>query len=430
MNEDRNPGAVRNGVSPVPTGRTFTAARGVAMRRVLVLLLFALSETVPIVLVQPHPASAATHTITINGAPYCGTSLFCYSPSSLTVTAGDSVTWVNNSPAPHTVTRCTPSACSGSGRGRSSRQRGPSSPTIKASGGMFTFTFTRPGKYRYYSAIDRHGTLHGRILVVPAPSTTTPGPGTTSTTVASGTTTSALTRAAATRQLTGAFTYTVAIDGTSVCGTSMFCYNPSAIAVNPGDTVDWVNNSTAPQTITRCGPFTCSGNGPGGGGQSGPSSPTIDASGGTFSFTFTSAGTYNYFCAICGFAMMQGTITVEPGAATITTGMKPTTVASSSMNVRTMRVLSAASGPSSRGLGPAAASGSANQLGGTGNSMSRGITAALVFLLLALGVTAVVVARRRRNAQRACVAAPKSSLTISLLEDGEAERTMQNPTRT
>ncbi len=102
---------------------TSEAAGGVAMRRILIVLLVTLSETAPIVLAHPQLASAASHTIAINGAPNCGTSMFCYSPSSLTVTAGDTVTWVNNSTAPHTVTRCDPSTCPGRGRGRRRPER-------------------------------------------------------------------------------------------------------------------------------------------------------------------------------------------------------------------------------------------------------------------------------------------------------------------
>jgi plastocyanin len=375
----------------------------------------------PIVLVHPDLANAASHTVAINGAPNCGTSMFCYSPSSLTVTAGDTVTWVNNSPAPHTVTPCNPSACSGSGPGRSGSQSVPSSPTIEPSGGTFTFTFTRPGKYKYYSAIHGHGMLHGRIRVVAATTTsTTTIANTTSTMVSSSSTTTALTRAAAIRQLTGAFTYTVAINGTPNCGTSMFCYNPSSLAVNVGDTVDWVNNSAAPHTITRCDSSTCSGSGPGSGGQNGPFSPNI-ASGGTFALTFTSPGTYNYFCAIYGYAMMHGTITVDPATAVTTTGTNAATVGSSPMKLTTMRVLSAASVPSSRSLGDASTSDSASQLADTGNPMSHGVTVSLVLFLLGLGLTVAITARRRRSAQRPDIAAPESSLTIRLLQDIGAE---------
>jgi plastocyanin len=374
----------------------------------------------PIVLVHAALADAASHTVAINGAPNCGTSMFCYSPSSLTVTAGDTVTWVNNSTAPHTVTPCNPSACSGSGPGRSGSQSVPSSPTIEPSGGTFTLTFTTPGKYKYYSAIHGHRMLRGMIRVVAATTTRTTA-NTTLTTLASSSTTTALTRAGGVRQLTGAFTYTVAINGAPNCGTSMFCYNPSSLAVNVGDTVDWVNNSTASQTITRCDSSTCSGNGPGSGGQSGPTSSTISAGGGSFSFTFTSPGTYNYFCAICGYAVVHGTITVDPATTVPTTGMNTTTIGSSSMNLTTMRMLSASSDPSSRLLGDVSTSGSAHQLAGTGNPMRQGVVVGPVLFLLGLGLTVAITARRRRSAQRPCVVAPESSLTIRLLQEIQTE---------
>ena len=345
--------------------------------------------------------------------------MFCYSPSSLTVTAGDTVTWVNNSTAPHTVTRCDPSTCSGKGPG-SGGESGPSSPRINARGGTFSFTFTRPGKYKYYSAIHGHAMLHGKITVVAATATATAG--TTSTTVPSTSTTIGGTHAAATRQLTGAFTYTVAIDGTPDCGTSMFCYNPSSLAVNAGDTVTWVNDSTAPQTVTRCGPSKCSGNGPGDGGQTGPSSPTINASGNSFSFTFTSPGTYNYFCAICGYAMIQGSITVDPATTATIAGSGSTTVP-------TMGVLSATSGPSSSSPGVASTSASGSRLTGTRAPKSQGVAVGLVLLLLGLGLTAAFTARRRPNPKRPSVTAPESSLTFRLLKDFESEGSMQAPTR-
>ncbi len=385
------------------------------MRRILIVLLFTLSATGLIVLTQPHLASAATHTIAINGAPDCGTSMFCYSPSSLTVTAGDTVIWVNNSTAPHTVTRCDPSACSGNGPGNGG-ESGPSSPTINASGGTFSFTFTSPGKYRYYSAIHGHAMLHGKITVVAA--TTTTIASTTSTTVPSTSTTIGGTHAAAARQLMGAFTYTVAIDGTPNCGTSVFCFNPSSLAVNAGDTVTWLNNSTAPQTVTRCDPSACSGNGPGNGGQSGPSSPTINASGGTFSFTFTSPGTYNYFCN----AMLQGSITVDSATTAAVAG-------SSSTTVTTMGVLSATSGSRSNSPVVASTSTPQSQLARARVPESRGVAVVLVLLLLGLGLAAASSARRRRNTRRPSVAAPESSLTFRLLEDFKAEGTMHDPTQ-
>ncbi len=404
-------------------------ARGVVLRRILIVLLFALSETAPIVLAHPDLASAATYTIAINGAPNCGTSMFCYSPSSLTVTAGDTVTWVNNSTVPHTVTTCDPSACPGNGPGRGGRQSGPSSPAINASGGSFTFTFTRPGKYKYYSAIHGHAMLHGKITVVAATNTTVATGSTAPTPVPPTSATIVATHAAATRQSSGAFTYTIAIDGTPNCGTSMFCYNPSSLAVNAGDTVTWVNNSTAPHTVTRCDPSTCSGNGPGNGGQSGPSSPTINAAGGTYSFTFTSPGTYNYFCAIYGSAMMQGAITVDQATTATAAGFSSTATTATATATAT-GVLSATSGPSSSSPGAVSTPASGSQLAGTRAPKSQGGTVGLVLLLLGLGLAAAFTARRRPNAERPSVAAPpESSLTFRLLEDREAEGSMQDPTR-
>jgi plastocyanin len=395
------------------------------MRRLLTVILFTLSGSAPIVLAHPQPAGAAPYTITINGAPNCGASKFCYSPSSLTVTAGDAVTWVNNSAVPHTVTGCVPSTCFGSGTARGGRQNGLSSPTIEANGGTFTFTFTRPGKYKYFSAIHGHAMLPGKITVVAA--TTTTSASTTSTTAPSPSTATAGTRASAIRQLTGAFTYTVAIDGTPNCGTSMFCYNPSSLAVNVGDTVTWVNDSTTPQTITRCDSSTCSGNGPGSGGQSGPFSPTINASGGAFSFTFTDPGTYNYFCVIDGCAMMNGEITVDPDTRLTTAGMDSTTAGPSSTTVQTIELLSAASRPTSSSSGAASNPLSANQLAGNGNPMSQGVAIGLVLLLLGLGLAAASTARRRSNSERPRIDAPESPLTMRLLQEFEAKGSIQDP---
>jgi hypothetical protein len=61
--------------------------------------------------------------------------------------------------------------------------------------------------------------------------------------------------------------------------------------------------------------------------------------------------------------------------------------------------------------------------------MRQGFTVGLVLLLLGLGLTAAITVRRRQNSERPCVAAPESSLTIRLLEDFEAEGSMQDPTR-
>ncbi len=78
-----------------------------------------------------------------------------------------------------------------------------------------------------------------------------------------------------------------------------FAFSPAAITINVGDTVRWTNNGAAPHTTTSGTTPTPDGKW---------ASPAL-SSGQTFSFTFTQAGVFPYFCAIHTF--MTGTITVQ-----------------------------------------------------------------------------------------------------------------------
>jgi len=73
-----------------------------------------------------------------------------------------------------------------------------------------------------------------------------------------------------------------------------FTYTPQTLTINQGETVTWRNDGPSLHTVT---------------------SSTWDsgsiAVGATFSRTFTSSGTFNYFCSF--HAQMTGTITVNPG---------------------------------------------------------------------------------------------------------------------
>ncbi len=82
-----------------------------------------------------------------------------------------------------------------------------------------------------------------------------------------------------------------------------FAFNPGTITVRVGQQVVWVNRDSAPHTSTSgsCSGGTCT---PAPGWDSGTLNP-----GQSFAFTFTSAGTFSYFCRIHG-ASMQGTVVV------------------------------------------------------------------------------------------------------------------------
>lgn len=106
--------------------------------------------------------AAATKTVMIMG--------YAYSPASLTIDVGDTVTWTNMDTAPHTVTVTSGPVKFNSGN--------------LAQGESFTYTFTEAGTYDYYCAV--HPDMVASVTVVgsgtPTPTPTTPTPPTTPTT--------------------------------------------------------------------------------------------------------------------------------------------------------------------------------------------------------------------------------------------------------
>ena len=72
-----------------------------------------------------------------------------------------------------------------------------------------------------------------------------------------------------------------------------FTFSPQELKVKVGDTVTWTNHDDIPHTVVSAGKFR---------------SKALDTDN-SFSFTFTSAGDYKYFCSL--HPHMTGTITVE-----------------------------------------------------------------------------------------------------------------------
>ena len=76
-----------------------------------------------------------------------------------------------------------------------------------------------------------------------------------------------------------------------------FTFNPQTVTVKAGDTVVWINHDDIPHTATsKTGLFK---------------SKALDTDD-KFSFTFTTPGTYEYFCAL--HPHMTGSIVVEASA--------------------------------------------------------------------------------------------------------------------
>jgi len=72
-----------------------------------------------------------------------------------------------------------------------------------------------------------------------------------------------------------------------------FVFVPAQLTVKVGQTVTWTNRDDIPHTVVCAGKFR---------------SKTMDTDG-TFSFTFTSAGEYKYFCSL--HPHMTGAVKVE-----------------------------------------------------------------------------------------------------------------------
>jgi plastocyanin len=100
----------------------------------------------------PVAAPASTPTMAADDPPTAGTNQvivdnFSFSPATLTVAVGATVTWVNHDDIVHTVT--------------SQDKRFASSPLD--TNDHFSFRFTTPGTYAYYCAI--HPIMTGQIIV-------------------------------------------------------------------------------------------------------------------------------------------------------------------------------------------------------------------------------------------------------------------------
>lgn len=139
--------------------RVAAAAGGAAV--LLAGLVVALTRPVPTGAKVEEPRE--TRVVIQEAQPDCNVGS-CYSPGDVSIVTGATVRWFNNTPAPHTITRCSAAACDGNGPGDGSDTLGDSGPV--ANGATFDFTFTRPGRYLYYCTRQGFREMHGWVTVV------------------------------------------------------------------------------------------------------------------------------------------------------------------------------------------------------------------------------------------------------------------------
>lgn len=107
--------------------------------------------SLPMALLLPCAAMLLALTTAAAGAPGAQIVIkdFMFGPTSVTVKAGTTVTWVNRDDEPHTI-------ASDSGLYRSG---------ALDTGGEFQFTFDKPGTYHYVCTI--HPRMLGTVIVEP-----------------------------------------------------------------------------------------------------------------------------------------------------------------------------------------------------------------------------------------------------------------------
>jgi len=106
-------------------------------------------------------------------------------------------------------------------------------------------------------------------------------------------------------------------------GGTEFCFTPEATTVQTGVSVTWTDQTGVAHEIAPCTPSACPGSSANTGTNAFDVAIPPDGHG---SFTFTSPGTYYYYCTIHGYTAMHGSITVT-SAATPPPSPRPTPTA-------------------------------------------------------------------------------------------------------
>ncbi len=83
-----------------------------------------------------------------------------------------------------------------------------------------------------------------------------------------------------------------------------FYFSPAQLTVEPGTTVQWMNQGTVPHNVIST--------------DGGPLASEVLQTGGTYQFTFENPGTYTYYCSI--HPSMTASVTVTGGGATTSQG--------------------------------------------------------------------------------------------------------------
>jgi plastocyanin len=185
----------------------------------------------------------------------------------------------------------------------------------------------------------------------------------------------------------------------SDCPSTAFCFAPSALTIADGDKVTWKDLTPEAHTVTPCTPAACNGIDGGTGADASFTGGSVIPPGyfnppRSYSHVFHGAGTYNYYCSIHGYSVMQGTVTVM--ATPPSTTSPPTTTIAVPVTTAAGTTATTAIAPttiSARVATPVTPTGPV--LARTGSTQHPFLFASVA--LIGLGSLGAVAGRRRRH---------------------------------
>ena len=125
------------------TMRRFTPRRSKWRRGLIAAaMLAAVVVSSPLALAQEKPAAPPGRAVTAAAGPQVQIHDFQFTPATITVPVGTTVTWTNGDDTLHTVTEA---------------DRRFASPGLDP-GGVFSYTFANPGRYTYFCSLHPHMT--------------------------------------------------------------------------------------------------------------------------------------------------------------------------------------------------------------------------------------------------------------------------------
>ena len=215
-----------------------------------------------------------------SSTPGCEQTDECYTPYSLQVNVGDTVSWSNQDTAAHTVTAGTavdgPSGVFDSG--------------LFISGSTFEFTFNEPGTYPYFCIV--HPWMKGEIVASEFKETEVFGeenPETIEEPIVEEPSEPPIEEPVVEEKRPSMPEVAIALgSGAPGCEKTNECYIPYRLEVFPGESVIWTNPDSAAHTVTSGIPGT-----PNGMFDSGMLMPNQ-----TFEYHFVESGEYDYYCMV------------------------------------------------------------------------------------------------------------------------------------